>query len=134
MPLLLYLQERTPGTRWIGNRVGPRAGLDDVEKRKFLTLLGLELWPLGHPACRKSLYQLRYSCSSFNRLHGIISQKIELIIITTMRTSNPTWSREFLNPKVRKGTPLSATFLNLYRDKVVTRQQNELRDCDGCSV
>jgi hypothetical protein len=23
--------------------MGPRAGLDDVEKRKFLTLLGLEL-------------------------------------------------------------------------------------------
>jgi hypothetical protein len=27
--------------------VGPRAGLDDVEKRKFLTLLGLELRPLA---------------------------------------------------------------------------------------
>jgi hypothetical protein len=25
--------------------VGPRAGLDDVEKRKFLTLLGLKLNP-----------------------------------------------------------------------------------------
>jgi hypothetical protein len=29
--------------------VGPRAGLDDVEKRKFLTLPGLELRPLGRP-------------------------------------------------------------------------------------
>jgi hypothetical protein len=28
----------THGTRWIGGWVGPRAGLDDVEKRKFLTL------------------------------------------------------------------------------------------------
>jgi hypothetical protein len=28
--------------------VGPRAGLDDIEKRKFLTLLGLELCPIGH--------------------------------------------------------------------------------------
>jgi hypothetical protein len=27
--------------------VGPRAGLDDVEKRKFLTLYRLELRPLG---------------------------------------------------------------------------------------
>jgi hypothetical protein len=29
--------------------VDPRAGLDDVEKRKFLTLPGLELRPLGSP-------------------------------------------------------------------------------------
>jgi hypothetical protein len=35
--------ERAPGTHWIGDLVDPRAGLDDVEKRKFLTLLGLEL-------------------------------------------------------------------------------------------
>jgi hypothetical protein len=27
-----------------------RAGLDDMENRKFLTLPGLELWPLGRPA------------------------------------------------------------------------------------
>jgi hypothetical protein len=31
----------------------PRAGLDDVEERKFLALLGLELQPLGRrPPCR----------------------------------------------------------------------------------
>jgi hypothetical protein len=40
--------------------VDPRAGLDDVEKRQFLTLPGLELQPLGHPACSQSLYRLRY--------------------------------------------------------------------------
>jgi hypothetical protein len=28
--------ERTPGTHWIGGWVDPRAGLDEVEKRKFL--------------------------------------------------------------------------------------------------
>jgi hypothetical protein len=32
----------TPGTHWIGGWVDPRAGLDDVVKRKFLTLLRLE--------------------------------------------------------------------------------------------
>jgi hypothetical protein len=37
--------------------VGPRAGLDDVEKRKFLTLPGLEL---RHPARSQSLYRLPY--------------------------------------------------------------------------
>jgi hypothetical protein len=36
-------RERGPGIRWIGGWMGPRAGLDDVGKRKFLTLPGLEL-------------------------------------------------------------------------------------------
>jgi hypothetical protein len=40
--------------------VDPRAGLDDVEKRKFLTLRGLELRPLGCPARSQSLYRLSY--------------------------------------------------------------------------
>jgi hypothetical protein len=35
--------KRALGTHWIGGWVYPRAGLDDMEKRKFLTLPGLEL-------------------------------------------------------------------------------------------
>jgi hypothetical protein len=35
--------ERAPSTHWIGDWVNPRAGLDDVEKREFLALPGLEL-------------------------------------------------------------------------------------------
>jgi hypothetical protein len=42
--------ERVPGTQWIGSWVDLRAGLVDVEKRKFLILPGLELRPLGRPA------------------------------------------------------------------------------------
>jgi hypothetical protein len=53
--------ERAPGTHWIVGWVDPRAGLNDTEKRKFLTLPGLELRPLGLPARSQSLYQLRYS-------------------------------------------------------------------------
>jgi hypothetical protein len=34
--------------------VGPETGLDDVEKRKFLNLPGLELRPLGRPARSQS--------------------------------------------------------------------------------
>jgi hypothetical protein len=33
------------GSDSIGGWVGPRVGLDDVEKRKFVTLQGLELRP-----------------------------------------------------------------------------------------
>jgi hypothetical protein len=40
--------------------VGPRTGLIDLEERKFLTLLGLELGSLGRPARSQSLYRLRY--------------------------------------------------------------------------
>jgi hypothetical protein len=52
----------TPGERahWIGGWVDPSAGLDNVEKRKFLNLSGLELRPLGRPARSRSLYRLRY--------------------------------------------------------------------------
>jgi hypothetical protein len=47
--------------------VGPRTGLDDVEKRKFLTLPGLELRPLCRSARSQSLYRLRYPGSAGNR-------------------------------------------------------------------
>jgi hypothetical protein len=40
--------------------VDPRAGLDDVEKRKFLTLPAFGLRPLGRPARSQSLYRLSY--------------------------------------------------------------------------
>jgi hypothetical protein len=43
--------------------VGPRAGLDTVEKRKMFTLAGLELRPLVRPARSQSLYRLRYPSS-----------------------------------------------------------------------
>jgi hypothetical protein len=38
----------------------PRAGIDDLEKRKCLTLPGLELRSLSRPARSQSLYRLRY--------------------------------------------------------------------------
>jgi hypothetical protein len=45
MPQPVYPQEKIPGTHWIGGWVDPRTGLDNVEKRKFLTLLEQELNP-----------------------------------------------------------------------------------------
>jgi hypothetical protein len=43
-------EERAPCTHWIGGLVDPRAGLDDVEKRTFLTLQVIEIRPLDRPA------------------------------------------------------------------------------------
>jgi hypothetical protein len=56
--------ERTSDTHWLGVWVCPRASLDDMEKRKFLTLSGLELRPHCHPARGQSLYRLRYGSLS----------------------------------------------------------------------
>jgi hypothetical protein len=56
--------ERVAGTHCIGGWVDPRTGLDDVEKRKFLALEGLELRPLGRLARGQSLYRLRYPGTS----------------------------------------------------------------------
>jgi hypothetical protein len=50
--------ETAPCTHWIGGWVDPRAGLHDVEKRKFFTLSGLELRPLSRPARSQSLSRL----------------------------------------------------------------------------
>jgi hypothetical protein len=43
-------EERAPGVHWVGGWVDPITGLDDVEKKKFLIIPGLELLPLGRPA------------------------------------------------------------------------------------
>jgi hypothetical protein len=58
--------KRGPGTHWIGGWVGPRTGLNDVEKRKFLNVVRLELWPLGRLARSQSLYRLYYLGSLFH--------------------------------------------------------------------
>jgi hypothetical protein len=58
-----------PGTYWIRGSVKPIAGLDNLAKRKFSTLLGPELRPLVRPALSKSLYRLLYpgSCCYYYR-------------------------------------------------------------------
>jgi hypothetical protein len=53
-----------PGIHWIGGWMGPRTGLDDVEKRKFLTLQGHELRSLGRPDRSQLLYRLRQRISN----------------------------------------------------------------------
>jgi hypothetical protein len=52
--------KRAAGTHWLRGWVDPRAGLNDLEKRKFITLPGLELRPLDSSARSQSQYRLRY--------------------------------------------------------------------------
>jgi hypothetical protein len=57
--------ERVPSTYYKGGWVGPRVGLNKLEKRKFLTLQVLELRPPPRLSVRsQSLYRLRYPGSS----------------------------------------------------------------------
>jgi hypothetical protein len=49
--------------------------MDDVEKRKFLTLPELELRPLGRPARSQSLYRLRYPGSDTVAMETIKNKK-----------------------------------------------------------
>jgi hypothetical protein len=69
--------------------VGPRAGLEDLEKRKFFTLPGLELRSLGRPARSQSLYRLhypgsRYSANSLKKLPSLISDFFWNVILSKM--------------------------------------------------
>jgi hypothetical protein len=58
-PVRFTPRERAPGTDWIGGWVGPRAGLDEMGRRKMLHLPRLELRPPPcGPARSQSLYRL----------------------------------------------------------------------------
>jgi hypothetical protein len=59
-PAALHPGKEPPGTHWIGGWAGHITGLNDVEKRKFLTLPGLELRPLCRPAQLWLLMQIDY--------------------------------------------------------------------------
>jgi hypothetical protein len=59
----------------------PRAGLEDMEKRKFLNLPGLELRPLGRPARSQSLYRL--CCPDLSKSHDQFSFTITVLYHST---------------------------------------------------
>jgi hypothetical protein len=55
-PSRFTLEERASVTYGIGGWVDPRTGLDDVEKRRSLTIPGLEFQPLSRPTHSPSLH------------------------------------------------------------------------------
>jgi hypothetical protein len=59
-PRPFHPRRKSAGTHWIGGWVGPKTGLDDVEKSEISPLPGLELRTLGRPARSLSLYRLSY--------------------------------------------------------------------------
>jgi hypothetical protein len=88
----------SPFSVWTGGLMGLTIGLDDVERRQFLILPGLELWPLGRPARSQSLYRLSYpgSCTALRENTFLIKRSevyvgvfhsVELCFPTTMMRS-----------------------------------------------
>jgi hypothetical protein len=85
--------ERAPNTPWIGDWVDPRAGLDDVQKRKFLTLPRLEHRPLVRPAFSQSLYRLiassKYSFLNYCSFHYSSSLRNVVKFVPDYMASQP---------------------------------------------
>jgi hypothetical protein len=73
----------TRGTHWRGGWVNPRAGLNNVGKRTFLTLSGLEIRTLVRPALSQSLYWLRYPKRQVNNWHQPKDLRVLWTIIST---------------------------------------------------
>jgi hypothetical protein len=92
-PLPLYPRGKPPCTHWVGGWMDLRAGLDDMENFKFLTLPGLELWPLGRPGRRESPCRLRYggSCiimdNTFYHINRIFPSKKCISCFKRLRSS-----------------------------------------------
>jgi hypothetical protein len=90
-----------PSTHWIGGFLGPRAGLDDMEKLKFLTLSGLEFRPLGYKASSRQFYQLRLRSILQWTLLTICSQDCTTCKSETDCTCY-TWAVSFQLPSARR--------------------------------
>jgi hypothetical protein len=50
-----------PNTHWKGGWVGPRSSLDDMQKKKFMAVQGIELQSLCRAAHSQLLYRLHYT-------------------------------------------------------------------------
>jgi hypothetical protein len=131
-PTALPFGKRASGTHWIGGWVDPRAGLDDVEKRKFLSLPGLEPRPLFRPARSQSLYRLSYPGSCLGCYSPVKwKQKIRRNWSWTNRGSIPTlaWKDWWKSRKtsVRKCSVQGETRTNQIPRVTATHQLFERR-------
>jgi hypothetical protein len=70
-PCRFIPRERSPRTYWIGGWVGPKVGLDAVEKKKNLTLAGIESGPSS-----PSLYRPSYPDSGTRSAANLTNQNV----------------------------------------------------------
>jgi hypothetical protein len=109
---------RSPGTDCVGGWVGPRAGLDDMEKYKFLSPQGLELRHLGRPARSQSLYRLLYPDS----FRGEVTEK-NLFLSDRMQQGNY-WNSDCVKliPVMFRHVLYELNVLFLYKHMLYTQE------------
>jgi hypothetical protein len=84
-----------------GGWVGPRTGLDDVEKIKFLTIPGLELRPLQRPTRSQSLYRLLYPQVIREKKSASYSGKYETFIFNIFTFKQIAFGNKFLKSCIK---------------------------------
>jgi hypothetical protein len=99
--------ERDPGINWIGCWVNSRAGLNDVEKRKFLTLTVLEPRLLGRLARR--IYNRH--CKNL-KLGHITSFRIPSSSLFGVLSADTMYS-ELLTPSLKQPQKIKDTCVHL---------------------
>jgi hypothetical protein len=72
--------------------VNPRAGLDDVENRKFLILPGLELQPLGRPIRSQSKHWYELELQDVPTVLYVMPLLICLDVYKYQASKFPAWN------------------------------------------
>jgi hypothetical protein len=103
--------ERSPGTHWRGGRVDPIAGLDDMKKRKFLTLAGLEIRLLGRPA-------RSYTTAARLRHHGVMLIKHSETLLLSYYLTTPSRPIKMRSSHTRFWPPTGTVSLGFLTDFV----------------
>jgi hypothetical protein len=124
-PVPLCPRGKTPGTHWIGGWVGPRACVDDEERRKFLTLPRFKLQPsfIQPVASHYTDYTVDPYLHSFIRLHGVV--------FNYLSTGN---NFIFLLPLSYSTANVNVDELSLLPVRLRLRSKQEFKDFILCSV
>jgi hypothetical protein len=87
-PRPLYFLGKRPQYQLIGRWVDSRAGMDELEKCKLFTLLGLKLRPLECAVRSQSLYRLRYRGSSLVSVLPLLSIRLTLALLLSFSSGS----------------------------------------------
>jgi hypothetical protein len=106
-PQQLYPREIALGTLWIREWVGPIIGLDDVGRRRTLSLPGLEVRTVGSPKRSPSLYRLSYPPPNLLKLYFKVQYNFLSVakVILECRVQEYNWElkEEFERDSVTRG-------------------------------
>jgi hypothetical protein len=85
-PGLFVLGERTPRSQWIEGRMGPRTGLEDVE-RTILVPMGLELRNLKYDKKKKVNLKIKQSVVKCINIYVFLYAKKKTVLEDVMNVT-----------------------------------------------